>query len=57
MSFNPKVISQKELIKNFLNENIYSENKDMINKTVDMLGGTKFENMGYHFLNISFYSL
>ena len=57
ISFNPKVISQKELIKNFLNENIYSENKDMINKTVDMLGGTKFENMGNHFLNISFYSL
>ena len=56
MNFNPKVISQKELIENFLNENTHSDNKDMVNKTIDMLGGSHFENMGNHFLNISFYS-
>jgi len=56
MTFNPKVISQKELIENFLNENTYSDNKDLVNKTIDMLGGTNFENMGSQFLNISFYS-
>ena len=56
MTFDPRVISQKELFENFLNEKSYSENKDMVNKTIDMLGGSKFENMGNHFLNISFYS-
>ena len=56
MTFNPKVISQKKLIENFLNENTHSENKDMVNKTIDMLGGTNFGNMGSYFLNISFYS-
>ena len=55
--FNPKVISQKELIENFLNENTFSDNKVMVNKTIDMLSGTNFENMGSHFLNISFYSV
>ena len=56
MTFNPKVISQKELIENFLNVNIHFDNKDMVNKTIDMLGGTNFENMGNNFLNISFHS-
>ena len=56
MTFNPEVISQKKLIENFLNENTPSDNKDMVNKTIDMLGGTNFGNMGSHFLNISFYS-
>ena len=28
----------------------------MVNKTIDMLGGTNFENMGNNFLNISFHS-
>ena len=56
MTFNPKVISQKELIENFYNDNTHSDNKDMVNKTIDMLGGSHFENMGNHFLNISFYS-
>ena len=56
MTFNPKVIFQKELIENFLNENTHSDNKDMVNKTIDMLSNTNFENMGNHFLNISFYS-
>ena len=57
MTFKPKVISQKELFKNFLNENIYSKNKDEVNKTIDMLGGSYFENMGDQFLNFSFYSI
>ncbi len=57
MTFEPKVISQKELFKNFLNENTYSENKDEVNKTIDMLGGSHFENMGGQFLNFSFYSI
>ena len=35
----------------------YSENKDMVDKTIDMLGGSNFENMGDQFLNISFYSV
>ena len=57
MTLKPKVISQKELFKNFLNQSIYSENKDKINKIIDMLGGSRFENMGDQFLNISFYSI
>ena len=57
MTFNPKVISQKELFKNYLNQNTYSEKKDMVDKTIDMLGGSIFENMGDQFLNISFYSV
>jgi len=57
MTFKPKVISQKELFKKFLNENTYSENKDEVNKTIDMLGGSHFENMGDQFLNISFFSV
>ena len=57
MTFKPKVISQKELFKNFLNENTYSENKDEVNKTIDMLSGSHFENMGDQFLNFSFYSI
>tara|TARA_A100001234_G_scaffold82882_1_gene72929 strand:+ start:72 stop:1082 length:1011 start_codon:yes stop_codon:yes gene_type:complete len=57
MTFKPKIISQKELFKNFLNENTYSENKDEVNKTIDMLGGSHFENMGDQFLNFSFYSI
>ena len=57
MTFKPKVISQKELFKNFLNENAYSENKDEVNKIIDMLGGSHFENMGDQFLNFSFYSI
>ena len=57
MIFNPKVISQKELFKNYLNENTYSENKDKVDKTMGMLGGSNFENMGDQFLNISFYSV
>ena len=56
MNFKPKVISQKELFENFLNENTYFEYKDMVNKTIDILGSSHFENMGNHFLNISFYS-
>ena len=56
ITFNPKVISQKELFKNFLNENTHIENKDMVNKTIDILSGPHFENMGNHFLNISFFS-
>ena len=56
MTFNPKVISQKELIENFLNENTHFDNKDMVHPTIDMLGGNNFRNMGGHFLNISFYS-
>ena len=55
MTFNPKVISQKKLIKNFFNENTHSNNKDLFNKAIDILSGTNFENMGSHFLNISFY--
>ena len=57
INFKPKIISQKELFENFLNENNHFENKDMVNKTLDMLSGSHFENMGYHFLNISFYSV
>ena len=57
MIFNPKVISQKELFKNYLNENTYSENKDKVDKTMGMLSGSNFENMGDQFLNISFYSV
>ena len=56
-TFKPKVISQKELFKKYLNENTYSENKDQVDKTIDMLGGSHFENMGDQFLNISFYSV
>ena len=56
MNFKPKVISQKELFENFLNENTYFEYKDMVNKIIDILGSSHFENMGNHFLNISFYS-
>ena len=56
MTFKPKVIPQKELFKKFLNEDTYSENKDEVNQTIEMLGGSHFENMGNHFLNISFYS-
>ena len=54
-TFKPKIISQKELLKNYINENIYSENQDKVDKTIDMLGGSHFENMGNQFLNISFY--
>ncbi len=57
MTFRPKVISQKKLFENFLNENTHFENKDMVSKTIDMLSSTNFENMGNHFLNISFYSV
>jgi len=57
ITFNPKVFSQKELLKNFLNENTYSENKDKVNKIINILGGSHFENMGDQFLNISFYSV
>ena len=57
ITFNPKVISQKELLKNFLNENTYSENKEKVNKIINILGGSHFENMGDQFLNISFYSV
>ena len=57
MTFKPRIISQKELFKNFLNENTYSENKDEVNKTINMLGGSLFENMGDQFLNFSFYSI
>ena len=57
MTFNPKVISQKELFKKFLNKDTYSENKDEVNKTIDMLSGSHFENMGDQFLNFSFYSI
>jgi len=57
MTFEPKVISQKELFKKFLNENTYSKNKDEVNKTIDMLGGSNFENMGDQFLNFSFFSI
>ena len=35
----------------------YFENKNKIDKTIDMLGGSHFENMGDQFLNISFYSI
>ena len=56
-TFKPKVISQKELFENYLNQNTHSENKDMVDKTIDMLGGSNFENMGDQFLNISFYSI
>ena len=38
-------------------QNTHSENKDMVDKTIDMLGGSHFENMGDQFLNISFYSV
>jgi len=54
-TFKPKIISQKELLKNYINENTYSENQDKVDKTIDMLGGSHFENMGNQFLNISFY--
>ena len=57
MNFEPKVISQKELFENFLNENTHSENKDLVNKTINMLSSSNFENMGNHFLNIAFYSV
>ena len=33
------------------------KNKDEVNKTIDMLGGSHFENMGDQFLNFSFYSI
>ena len=56
-TFKPKVISQKELFENYLNQNTYSENKDMVDKTIDMLGSSHFENMGDQFLNITFYSV
>jgi SAM-dependent MidA family methyltransferase len=56
-AFKPKIISQKELFKNYLNENIYSEDKDKFDKIIDMLGGSHFENMGDQFLNISFYAV
>jgi hypothetical protein len=56
-TFKPKVISQKELFKNYLNENTYSENKDKVDKIIEILGGSYFENMGDQFLNISFYSI
>ena len=38
-------------------ENAYSENKDKVDKTLKMLGGSNFENMGDQFLNISFFSI
>ncbi len=56
-TFKPKVISQKELFKSYLNESIYSKNKDKLDKIKDMLGGSHFENMGDQFLNISFFSV
>ena len=56
-AFEPKVISQKELFENYLNQNTYSENIDNVDKTIDMLCGSNFENMGDQFLNISFYSV
>ena len=56
-TFKPKVISQKELFENYLNQNTYSENIDKVDKTIDMLCGSNFENMGDQFLNISFYSV
>ncbi len=56
-TFKPTVISQKELLKKYLNENTYYVNKDQVDKTIDILGSSHFENMGDQFLNISFYSV
>ena len=56
-TFKPKVISQKELFKKYINEKTYSKKKDQVDKTINMLGGSHFENMGDQFLNISFYSV
>ena len=56
IKFQPKIISQKQLFKNFLNKDIYSVNNDKISKTIELLSGFDFENMGDQFFNFSFYS-
>jgi len=57
IKFQPKIISQKQLFKNFLNKDIYSVNNDKISKTIELLSGFDFENMGDQFFNFSFYSI
>ena len=56
IKYHPKIISQKELFKIFLNKDFISDDKDKVDKTLELLSGSDFDNMGDQFLNISFYA-
>jgi len=55
--FNPVISSQKDLINDFLTEDIKKLNKVSFDKAHEIIASNKFDNMGNVFLNISFGSV
>ena len=55
--FNPVISSQKDLVNDFLTEDIKKIDKVNFNKAHEIITSNKFENMGDIFLNISFGSI
>ena len=53
-SLDPVITSQKNLINNFLTEDIRDIDKESFNRAHKMITSSEFENMGDIFLNISF---
>jgi hypothetical protein len=55
--FNPVISSQKDLVNDFLTEDIKKIDKVNFNKAHEIITSNKFDNMGDIFLNISFGSI
>ncbi len=53
--FSPLIISQRDLINNFIPLKYKKMNDENINKIVEIICGDKFHDMGKNFLNITFF--